>query len=221
MQKFLLAASLLLLLSPVLAQETKLALPQPVSEAAADTPRLAVFAGGCFWGIQGVFQHVKGVKEVVSGYSGGSSRTARYEQVSWGNTGHAEAVRIVYDPQQVSYGRLLQVFFSVIDPTTKDYQGPDEGSQYRSEVFAANAEQSRAAKAYIAQLAAAGAFRRPIVTVVSDLKGFYPAEAYHQDYLLRHPSDRYIVVNDLPKLDALKRFYPDLYRERPVALALR
>lgn len=216
-KKLLLAA--VFVFSPVLAEETDRPLPRPVADAAIDGPQEAVFAGGCFWGMQGVFQHVKGVTEVVSGYSGGAACTAHYETVSWGNTGHAEAVRISYDPKIVSYGRLLQVFFSVMDPTTKDYQEPDEGSQYRSEIFAANSEQRRVATAYIAQLAEMHAFRRPIVTIVSDLHGFYPAEAYHQDYLIRHPADRYIVINDQPKIASLKRFYPDLYQDRAVTVA--
>lgn len=216
-----LTLALLFGFAPLQAEETDRPLPRPVEDVSPNGPQQAVFAGGCFWGMQGVFQHVKGVREVLAGYSGGSSRSARYETVSWGNTGHAESVRILYDPHVVSYGRLLQIFFSVMDPTTKNYQGPDEGTQYRSEVFAADGEQRRVANAYIAQLTQAHAFSRPIVTRVSDLHGFYPAEPYHQDYLLRHPHDRYIVVNDLPKVETLKRFYPDLYREQPVTVALR
>jgi len=216
-----LTLTLLFGFAPLHAEETDRPLPHPVEDVAPNGPQQAVFAGGCFWGMQGVFQHVKGVREVLSGYSGGSSSSARYETVSWGNTGHAESVRILYDPHMVSYGRLLQIFFSVMDPTTKNYQGPDEGSQYRSEVFAADGEQRRVANAYIAQLSQAHAFSRPIVTRVSDLHGFYPAEPYHQDYLLRHPHDRYIAINDLPKIEKLKRFYPELYREQPVTVALR
>ena len=216
-----LTLALLLGFAPLQAEETDRPLPPPTEDVSPNGPQQAVFAGGCFWGMQGVFQHVKGVREVLSGYSGGASRSARYEAVSWGNTGHAESVRILYDPHVVSYGRLLQIFFSVMDPTTKNYQGPDEGAQYRTEVFAADGEQRRVATAYIAQLTQAHAFSRPIVTLVSDLHGFYPAEPYHQDYLLRHPHDRYIVVNDLPKVEKLKRLYPDLYREQPVTVALR
>lgn len=215
------AVALLLSLAPAIAQETSRSLPQPAEDVPPTGAQQAVFAGGCFWGMQGVFQHVKGVREVLSGYSGGAARTAQYETVSWGNTGHAEAVRIVYDPHQVSYGRLLQVFFSVMDPTTKNYQGPDQGSQYRSEVFAADANQHRVAQAYIAQLTRSQAFVRPIVTLVSDLHGFYPAEGYHQDYLLHHPSQPYIAAYDLPKIEKLRRLYPDLYQDRPVTVASR
>lgn len=211
--------ALAFVLTPLHAEETEKPLPKPTLDVVADVDQQAVFAGGCFWGMQGVFQRVKGVKSVLAGYSGGSSASANYENVSWGNTGHAEAVRIIYDPHVVSYGRLLQVFFSVMDPTTKNYQGPDEGSQYRSAVFVANDDQRRAAQAYIAQLAQLHAFSHPIVTAVSDLRGFYRAEAYHQDYLLHHPRDLYIVINDLPKVRALKRFYPDLYLEHPVTVA--
>ena len=217
LQKLFLALAFVLM--PMHAEETERPLPKPVFDVVADGDQQAVFAGGCFWGMQGVFQRVKGVKSVVAGYSGGSSASASYEKVSWGNTGHAEAVRIIYDPRIVSYGRLLQVFFSVMDPTTKNYQGPDEGTQYRTAIFTANGDQRHAAEAYIAQLSQLHIFSHPIVTTVSELRGFYPAEAYHQDYLLRHPSDRYIVINDLPKLRVLKRFYPDLYEERPVTIA--
>ncbi|GAA0547207.1 peptide-methionine (S)-S-oxide reductase [Rhizomicrobium palustre] len=216
-----LALAFLAAFSAVSAEETSRPLPRPALDLPPIPPQQAVFAGGCFWGMQAVFQHVKGVKEVLAGYSGGSGNSARYEAVSWGNTGHAEAVRILYDPQVVSFGRLLQVFFSVMDPTTRNYQGPDEGSQYRSAVFAADDNQRRVAEAYIAQLSQARAFSRPIVTEVSALRGFYPAEPYHQDYLIKHPNDRYIVINDLPKISALQRFYPDLYEERPVTVALR
>jgi peptide-methionine (S)-S-oxide reductase len=215
------ALALLMTLSPAAADETNRALPQPVEDAPPSATQQAVFAGGCFWGMQGVFQHVKGVREVLAGYAGGAARTASYEAVGSGMTGHAEAVRILFDPHQVSYGRLLQVFFSVMDPTTKNYQGPDQGSQYRSEVFAADAAQHRVAQTYIAQLSRSQVFARPIVTLVSDLHGFYPAESYHQDYLLRHPSDRYIVINDLPKIETLRQLYPDLYQDRPVTVASR
>ncbi|MDR3525981.1 MAG: peptide-methionine (S)-S-oxide reductase MsrA [Rhizomicrobium sp.] len=215
------ALTLLLFLVPASAQETNRPLPAPLDDAQATGSQQAVFAGGCFWGLQGVFQRVKGVRQVLAGYSGGAAGTAHYDMVGQSNTGHAEAVRILYDPHQVSYGRLLQVFFSVMDPTTKNYQGPDEGSQYRSEVFAADAEQHRVAQAYIAQLARSQAFARPIVTLVSELHGFYPAEGYHQDYLLRHPYQPYIVINDLPKVEKLQRLYPDLYQNRPVTVAAR
>jgi peptide-methionine (S)-S-oxide reductase len=181
---------------------------------------VAVLAGGCFWGQQGVFEHVKGVTKVVAGYSGGSSRTARYDTVSEGTSGHAEAVQITFDPRQVTFGQLLRVYFSVAhDPTELDRQGPDTGSQYRSEIFAATPEQEAAARAYIAQLDAAHLFAAPIVTKVERLKGFYPAEAYHQDYLVKNPDSSYIRTNDLPKIAALKRVWPDVYRETPVLLA--
>jgi len=213
--------ALLLSMAPAAAQETNRPLPLPAVDTQAGGAGQAVFAGGCFWGMQGVFQHVKGVRAVLAGYSGGAAQTAHYETVGEGNTGHAESVRIVYDPHQVSYGRLLQIFFSVMDPTTKNYQEPDEGSQYRSEVFAADADQRRVAQAYIAQLSRSQAFARPIVTLVSDLHGFYPAEGYHQDYLLHHPYQPYIVINDLPKIEKLKRLYPELYQDRAVTVASR
>jgi peptide-methionine (S)-S-oxide reductase len=175
----------------------------------------AVLAGGCFWGMEGVFERVKGVTEVVSGYAGGAAETATYPQVSSGTTGHAESVRITYDPSQVSYGQLLKVYFGVAhDPTQLNRQGPDSGTQYRSAIFYSNAEQKRIADAYIAQLQAAQVFPRPIVTKVSPLEGFYPAEAYHQGYLDRHPNRPYIVINDLPKITALKKKLPALYAGR-------
>ena len=190
-------------------------LPNPKIDtplAAAKGTQTAVFAGGCFWGMEGVFEHVKGVTQVVSGFAGGSAATAHYEMVSTGTTGHAESVRISYDPARISYGQLLQVFFSVAhDPTERDRQGPDEGTQYRSAIFYANSEQKRVAEAYIAQLGAAHAFARPIVTEVTPLKGFYAAEAYHQHYLALHPNEPYIVINDLPKIANLKRQFPALY----------
>lgn len=190
-------------------------LPDPKVDAplaAAGGSETAVFAGGCFWGVEAVFEHVKGVNKVVSGYSGGSLMTANYEQVSSGNTSHAESVRISYDPSRISYGQLLKVFFSVAhDPTELDRQGPDTGTQYRSAVFYANDAQKRVAEAYVAQLRAARIFSRPIVTQVTQLKAFYEAEAYHQDYLARHPDEPYIVVNDLPKIADLQRHFPKLY----------
>jgi peptide-methionine (S)-S-oxide reductase len=189
-------------------------LPDPQIDAPlakASGTRTAVFAGGCFWGVEAVFRHVKGVTQVVSGYSGGSADTARYDEVSSGSTGHAESVRISYDPSRISYGRLLQVFFSVAhDPTELNRQGPDTGTQYRSAVFFANDEQKRVAEAYMAQLQRARAFSRPVVTQVTPLKAFYEAEAYHQDYLARHPSEPYIVINDLPKIASLRRQFPAL-----------
>lgn len=192
-------------------------LPDPV----VDTPRAAnaseqtaVVAGGCFWGIQAVFQHVKGVKNVTSGYSGGAANTAEYELVSEGDTGHAESVKITFDPAQVSYGRLLKVFFSVAhDPTQLNRQGPDSGSQYRSAIFYANEEQKRVAEVYIAQLEQAKAFPRAIVTQVVPLKGFYDAEPYHQNYATLHPDNPYIAINDAPKVEHLRQQLPELYKK--------
>jgi peptide-methionine (S)-S-oxide reductase len=173
----------------------------------------AVFAGGCFWGVDAVFKHVRGVAEVESGYAGGSAATASYREVSSGGTGHAEAVRVRFDPDKVSYPQLLQVFFAVAhDPTQLNRQGPDVGSQYRSAVFFTSPEQQKATQEAIRQLAAERAYSRPIVTQVAALQQFYPAEAYHQNYLARHPEQPYIVINDLPKLDQLRRKFPDLYQ---------
>ncbi|MDE1179782.1 peptide-methionine (S)-S-oxide reductase MsrA [Paraburkholderia sp.] len=179
----------------------------------------AVFAGGCFWGVQGVFEHVRGVRQVASGYSGGSAGTAQYETVSGGDTGHAESVQITFDPTQITYGRLLQIFFSVAhNPTELDYQGPDHGTQYRSAIFPMNPEQRTVAQAYIAQLDSAHVFPAKVVTRVEDYKGFYPAEAYHQNFLVLHPDYPYIVVNDMPKVDYLKKMFPDVWRNDPVLL---
>ena len=193
-------------------------LPNPVVDAPVATSGVmqeAVLAGGCFWGIQAVFQHVKGVKSATSGYSGGAAGSAQYELVSTGETGHAESEKIVYDPSQITYGQLLRVFFSVAhDPTQLNRQGPDVGSQYRSVIFYGNDEQKRIAEAYIAQLEAAKSFSRPIVTQVVPLKAFYPAEAYHQDYAARHPDDPYIVYNDAPKVAHLRQQLPDLYKRK-------
>ena len=190
-------------------------LPDP----AVDTPKAAVsgqatavFAGGCFWGVEAVFKHVKGVTKSTSGYAGGSQMTAKYMVVGTGTTGHAESVEVKYDPSQVTYGQLLRVFFSVAhDPTQLNRQGPDWGTQYRSAIFFVTPEQERVAKAYIAQLDAAKVYAKPIVTEVTPLKGFYAAEEYHQDYLARNPDQPYIVINDLPKLAALKDQFPQLY----------
>lgn len=179
----------------------------------------AVLAGGCFWGIQGVFQHVQGVSRVVSGYAGGNANTAQYEIVGSGVTGHAESVEITFDPAQVSYGALLQIFFSVAhDPTEVNRQGPDSGSQYRSAVFPATPAQHQIAQAYIAQLNAAHAFKAVIATRIEDGAHFYPAEDYHQDFLARHPLYPYIVINDQPKVAHLKQMFPSRYREQPVLL---
>jgi peptide-methionine (S)-S-oxide reductase len=181
--------------------------------AAAAQSQTAVFAGGCFWGVDAVFKHVKGVTRVVSGYSGGEASTARYEIVSEGTTGHAESVQVTFDPSVVSYSTLLKVFFSVAhDPTSLNRQGPDEGTQYRSAIFYADADQQRAAQAAIARLTQAKAYPRPIVTQVVPLEAFHPAENYHQDYLAHHLTQPYIVYNDLPKVENLRTRYPELYR---------
>ena len=184
------------------------------------TSAVVVLAGGCFWGVQGVFQHVKGVTNAVSGYAGGDKKTAEYETVSNGRTGHAESVQVTYDPRQISYGRLLQIFFSVVhDPTELNRQGPDTGTQYRSAIFSTSAEQADVAKAYIAQLDQSHAFKKAIVTKIEPGRTFYPAEQYHQDFLTRNPRYPYIVVNDLPKIEDLKRVLPELYRATPVLVA--
>jgi len=195
------------------ARDEGVKLPAPVIDAAPSaTEATAVFAGGCFWGVEGVFEHVRGVKSVRAGYSGGDASHANYDDVSEGDTGHAESVRVVYDPSKVTYGQLLQVFFSVVqDPTQLNRQGPDSGTQYRSAIFYATPEQKKVADAYVAQLTAAKAFPAPIVTQVTPLKAFYPAEGYHQDYMRENPDDRYIVINDLPKVLGLQRIYPELY----------
>lgn len=192
-------------------------IPKPAVDASPEAnagEQTAVVSGGCFWGIQAVFQHVKGVKSAVSGYSGGASSTAEYETVSTGETGHAESVKITFNPAQISYGRLLQVFFSVAhDPTQLNRQGPDAGSQYRSIIFYANDEQKHIAEAYIAQLDQAKSFPRPIVTQVVPLKAFYPAEAYHQNYATLHPDNPYIATYDAPKVTHLQQQFPDLYQK--------
>jgi peptide-methionine (S)-S-oxide reductase len=201
--------------TPASAASDGVKLPAPAVDAVApaQAEATAVFAGGCFWGVEAVFEHVKGVHKVVAGYSGGSAGTASYEQVSDGNTGHAESVRVRFDPKQVSYGRLLQVFFSVaLDPTELNRQGPDSGTQYRSVIFYGNDEQKRIATSYIAQLTAAKAFPAPIVTQVVPLKAFYPAEAYHQHYFSEHPGNPYIVINDAPKVAHLQQLFPALYQ---------
>jgi peptide-methionine (S)-S-oxide reductase len=215
-----LAAAAFLVRSPALPSasgSTASAIPAPaVDEPASGRPKseTAVLAGGCFWGVQGVFQHVKGVSSAQSGYAGGDAASAAYETVGTGTTKHAESVRITYDPTQVTYGQLLRVFFGVVqDPTQLDYQGPDIGPQYRSVIFTQDDTQQKIANAYIAQLNQAGAFPAPIVTAVSPGASFFPAEEYHQDYLSLHPNSAYIVANDLPKLGALKSDFPDLYRD--------
>jgi peptide-methionine (S)-S-oxide reductase len=194
------------------------ATPRPASaQPPAATPALesAVFAGGCFWGVEGVFEHVRGVQSATAGYAGGRVRNPTYEAVSSGRTGHAEAVRVVFDPEVVSYGQLLQVFFTVAhDPTQLNRQGPDRGTQYRSAVYYDGERQRRAVGAYIDHVTRAGAYDAPIVTEVAPLAEFYPAEAYHQDYMERHPYQPYIVIHDAPKVAALRRRLPELYRER-------
>jgi peptide-methionine (S)-S-oxide reductase len=196
----------------------KTLMPDPAFDAplsASAGSETMVVAGGCFWGVQAVFEHVKGVVSATSGYAGGTARTAQYEIVSSGRTGHAESVKVTYDPSRISYGQLLKIFFSVAhDPTQLNEQGPDVGPQYRSVVFAADDTQRRIAKGYIEQLQAAKVFRRRIVTDVASSQIFYEAEAYHQDYFTRHPYDPYILVNDRPKVEALRRQFPDLYVER-------
>jgi peptide-methionine (S)-S-oxide reductase len=201
------------------AAEAAVAAPPPAVDepAAGRHTETAVFAGGCFWGVQGVYQHVKGVTNAVSGYSGGKADTAHYEMVGSGSTGHAESVEVTFDPSQVSYGKLLQIFFSVVhDPTQLNRQGPDFGTQYRSAVFPMDDGQRKVAEAYIAQLGGAKVFKGPIVTRVEAYRGFYPAEGYHQNFLTLNPEYGYIVVNDLPKIDALQRLFPAQYMPKPV-----
>ena len=194
-------------------------MPAPALDmpAGASGLQTTIFAGGCFWGIQGVFQHVAGVTEAVSGYAGGTVTNPSYARVSSGDTGHAESVRVTFDPSKVSYGRLLQIFFSVaLDPTELDHQGPDWGTQYRSELFVNGPEQEIVARAYITQLDQAHVFGHPIVTRVDPAGPFYPAEGYHQNFLTLHPDSGYIVINDMPKLHDLKAFFPDAWRAAPV-----
>jgi peptide-methionine (S)-S-oxide reductase len=194
-------------------------IPAPaIDEQAGDaTSEVAVLAGGCFWGVQGVYQQVKGVVSAVSGYAGGEKRTAQYEQVSTGTTGHAESVQVTFDPRRITYGRILQIFFSVVhDPTQLNRQGPDEGTQYRSAIFPTSEAQANVARLYIAQLDEAHVFNKAMVTRIESARTFYPAEAYHQDFLNHNPTYPYIVYNDLPKIANLKRLFPDLYRADPV-----
>ncbi len=191
--------------------------PAPAADATSET---AILAGGCFWGVQGVFQHVEGVTNAVSGYAGGEEKTASYEMVSSGRTGHAESVRVTFDPRKISYARILQIYFSVAhDPTQLNRQGPDTGTQYRSAIFPTNGAQAYIAKSYIAQLDQTKIFGKPIVTRIETGKTFYPAEAYHQDFLVNNPRYPYIVYNDLPKIEQLKARLPDLYRPEPVLVA--
>ncbi|MCV3206679.1 peptide-methionine (S)-S-oxide reductase MsrA [Mesorhizobium sp. YC-39] len=204
--------------TPAISAEEAVVIPPPaIDEKPAPGTEKAVFAGGCFWGVQGVFQHVKGVTKAVSGYAGGEKDTAVYETVGSGRTGHAEAVEITYEPSEVTYGQLLQVYFSVAhNPTQLNFQGPDSGTQYRSTVFAENEAQKKIAESYIAQLDKAKVFPKPIVTTLETGKTFYPAEDYHQDFLTLNPTYPYIVYNDLPKIENLKSLFPQLYSDKPV-----
>jgi peptide-methionine (S)-S-oxide reductase len=212
------AAAWVVLAAASLAPVEAAPLPAPATDipaASVNGPQTAVFAGGCFWGVEAVFRHVKGVSRAVSGYAGGMAVKPTYEQVGTGKTGHAESVEVTYDPAQVSYGQLLAVFFSVAhDPTQLNRQGPDSGTQYRSAIFYVTDDQKRVAEAYVAQLEKAKAFPAPIVTQVAKLPAFWPAEDYHQNYLALHPTQPYIVFNDLPKLGALQKEWPDLYAKR-------
>jgi len=210
------------------AAERAFIIPPPAAEQPANaatapaTQEKAVIAGGCFWGVQAVFQHVKGVSNAVSGYAGGQANTANYNAVSSGRTGHAEAVEITYDPKQVSYGQLLQIYFSVAhDPTQLNRQGPDHGTQYRSAVFPANDSQRKVAEAYIAQLNKTGVYPKPLATTIEPLQAFYPAEDYHQDYLVRNPNSMYIVINDVPKVESLAKTFPDAWRDKPVLVSAK
>ena len=206
------------------AGEAPVVIPAPALDNPRQSGRLqtAVLAGGCFWGMQGVFEHVRGVHEVLAGYSGGARGSAEYQQVGTGRTGHAESVQIVFDPAELTYGELLHIYFSVAhDPTELNRQGPDSGTQYRSAIFYADETQRRIAESYIAQLNKERAFAQPIVTRVDELKGFYPAESYHQDFYLKNPQYPYIVVIDLPKIRSLKQLFPDDYQDRPVTVGAR
>jgi peptide-methionine (S)-S-oxide reductase len=216
-----LALALVVAPGPVRADSATRVLPAPALDVPPGGPALqtATFAGGCFWGIQGVFQHVKGVTQALSGYAGGTVANPGYERVSTGTTGHAESVRVTFDPSRVSYGTLLQIFFTVaLDPTEVNRQGPDWGTQYRSELFVANPEQEKVARAYIAQLDAAHVFDKKIATRIDPAGAFYPAEAYHQDYLVHNPDAGYIAVNDMPKVRALQRLFPTYWQDPPVTV---
>jgi peptide-methionine (S)-S-oxide reductase len=209
--------------APSRAAEEAVIIPPPAVDAQASGGiQTAVIAGGCFWGVQGVFQHTAGVVNAVSGYAGGNKNTADYNMVSTGTTGHAESVEIRYDPKKISYGKILQIFFSVVhDPTQLNRQGPDTGTQYRSAIFTINDEQKKVAEAYIAQLNAAKVYKQPIVTKIGPLEGFFAAEAYHQDYLTLHPNQPYIAYNDIPKVENLKKIFAENYIEKPTLVSAR
>lgn len=217
----------LLISSATPAAERAFIIPPPAADQAASaaataTQEKAVIAGGCFWGVQAVFQHVKGVSNAVSGYAGGQAGTANYNAVGSGRTGHAEAVEITYDPRQISYGQLLQIYFSVAhDPTQLNRQGPDHGTQYRSAVFPANDSQRKVAEAYIEQLNKSGVYPKALATTIEPLQAFYPAEDYHQDYLVRNPNSLYIVINDVPKVENLAKTFPDWWRDKPVLVGAK
>jgi len=208
-------------IAPSLAAEEAVVIPAPASDAqSTGAIQTAILAGGCFWGVQGVFQHTAGVINAVSGYAGGTKATADYNAVSGGNTGHAESVEIKFDPKKISYGKILQIYFSVAhDPTQLNRQGPDSGTQYRSAIFTTNDEQKKVAEAYIAQLNAAKVYKKPIVTKIGPLEAFYAAEAYHQDYLTLHPNQPYIAFNDIPKVHNLKKIFSENYIEKPTLVS--
>ncbi|HEY6619305.1 MAG TPA: peptide-methionine (S)-S-oxide reductase MsrA [Steroidobacteraceae bacterium] len=212
-------AGVILWRAPLFGAEAPVVVPPPLVDnpKSAGPMQTVVLAGGCFWGVQGVFEHVRGVKKAIAGYAGGAGASAHYDMVSTGTTGHAESVEITFDPAAISYGQLLQIAFSVVeDPTQLNRQGPDYGTQYRSVIFYANADQKRIAEAYISQLDQAHVFKRPIVTRVDRLSGFFSAEAYHQDYLIHNPTQPYIAFNDLPKIENFRRLFPELYSGTPV-----
>ncbi|CAN5181796.1 peptide-methionine (S)-S-oxide reductase MsrA [soil metagenome] len=215
------AAAFAFFLAPSFGAEDAVIIPPPAMDAQPSAAtETVVIAGGCFWGVQGVFQHTKGVVNAMSGYAGGPKSAANYSAVSTGSTGHAEAVEIKYDPKQISYGKILQIYFSVAhDPTQLNRQGPDSGTQYRSEIFTTNAEQKKVAEAYVAQLNAAKVYKKPIVTKINALQGFFPAEDYHQDYLTLHPNQPYIAYNDIPKVQNLKKIFAQDYIEKPTLVS--
>jgi peptide-methionine (S)-S-oxide reductase len=218
MARCLMVLPILTMGGAAIAAEAASIVPPPAAEPApaSSAPQTLVLSGGCFWGVQAVYQHVKGVESAIAGYAGGAQATANYETVSTGRTGHAESVKITFDPRVVSAGALLRIFFSVVhDPTQRDRQGPDFGAQYRSAIFYGDDSQMALAKNYIAQLGHSGGFKQPIATRVEPLNGFYPAEGYHQDYFVLHPTSGYIVMNDQPKVENLKRLFPELYSDKP------